>query len=78
MDGTGERDLIRMKIFPAGFAKDLCRAVTEDILDRLGNILNTRIQGQIWTELEESAGKGVISPCTDMNVVSIVEALLVA
>jgi hypothetical protein len=49
VDCSGKGNLVRVKILPTRSALDLMRQISKNIFDRVGNVLDASIQGEVWT-----------------------------
>jgi hypothetical protein len=47
VDCSGKWNLVRVKILPTRSALDLMRQISKNIFDRVGNVLDASIQGEV-------------------------------
>jgi hypothetical protein len=47
VDSSGKWNLVRVEILPTRFALDLVRKIAKNILDRVRNILDPSVQGEV-------------------------------
>jgi hypothetical protein len=47
VDCSGKGNLVRVEILPTRFALDIMRPIPKDIFDRVGNVLDASIQGEV-------------------------------